>query len=511
MFKTFLWLFGISLICYSQNNSILEQQIKLEKMKFADKEDNISTDNGIDPDSYNIGQGDQLTIFALNASNINFTGIVTLEADLFIPEIGLIKVGKMPLNQAKQVISSKLEEVLKGKNLQFYISLTKIKSATFSISGCVLHQGTYSMRGNYRLSDVLTKACKDSLLENVPFINLREIKLSNANDSQTIDLLRYFYKNDIDNNPYIYPDQNIYVPYVSEKIILTGPITNGFHGEIPIKKNESLRSILELCFFDNSADTSSIIVKRAHGNEIIRTSFGMSSEIILQDIDQVTISRKNNYPKVQMAAAYGELNRPGDVVIFSYKTTAKEVIEMAGGVTEIADIKRACIIRKKNNPNENISKTTSLTQFSPNVEISSSLNKMSNAKDYCILPLSNDLSEVLIENDRLYIPRKDKFIYISGAVNRAGPADYSNSKDIDDYLKNAGGISKTGDKRSAYVVSMYPENIFQIKGLNQIAPGDIIVVPEKQLYKKWNSIIIPLISTFLTSVSLFITLYNSTK
>ncbi len=126
-------------------------------------------------------------------------------------------------------------------------------------------------------------------------MNLREVLLINCNDTTILDLYDFLYKNNLMANPYLSPGQNIFVSYKTSKIRLDGPIINGLTGEMPIRKNESLKSILDLCIFDESADKSSILVKKAVTEEIIQTDYDHSDTIILEDFDQVTVLKKPLY------------------------------------------------------------------------------------------------------------------------------------------------------------------------------------------------------------------------
>jgi protein involved in polysaccharide export with SLBB domain len=484
----------------------------LDKIKLPDKDETVVEDNGINPDTYIIGHGDQLTAYAINSPAVIFIGQVTLEADVFIPEVGLIKVGPKTLTETIEIINRKLIETVKGKNVEFFTSLTKIKSPTFTIGGSVLKPGTYTMRGKYRIFDAIEKANADSNIRSIPNVNLREVLLINCNDTTILDLYDFLYKNNLMANPYLYPGQNIFVSYKTSKIRLDGPIINGLTGEMPIRKNESLKSILDLCIFDESADKSSILVKKAVTEEIIQTDYDHSDTIILEDFDQVTVLKKPLYPLFQTVAIRGEISRPGNYSINNKKTTLKNLMEMAGGITGNADFKRSCIIRRKNNPGENLTSINPSISLSIYPEIQTSLRKMNSLKDYSILRLDSEQDSVLLlEDDIIYIPKTDPNVYVSGNVSLPGVVGFSNTKTINEYIKAAGGLANGGDKSNAYVLTVYPENIMVIKDRKKIEPGDIIVVPEKQKYRIFSTVFIPILSAVLTTISTAWMIYSNSK
>lgn len=510
MFKVIFFFISIVSLSYAQMNPFLQPKIMLDKIKLPEKDETIVEDNGIDPNTYIIGHGDQLTAYAINSPAVIFIGQVTLEADVFIPEIGLIKVGPKTLTEAKEIINRKLIESVKGKNVEFFISLTKIKSPTFTIGGCVLKPGTYTMRGKYRVFDAIEKANADSNFRSIPNTSLREVLLVNHKDTQTIDLYEFLFTNNLRANPYLYPGQNIYVSYKTTKIKLDGPVINGLTGEVPLKKNETLKSILDLCILDESADKSSILVKKAISEEIIQTDYDHSDTIILEDCDQVTILKKPLYPVFQTVSIKGEISRPGNYSINNKKTTLKQLLEMAGGITSYADFKRSCIIRRKNNPGENLTSINPSIPLSIYPEIQTSLRKMNSFKDYSILRLHNEHDSILlIEDDILYIPKLDRSVYVSGNVGFPGVVGFSNNMSVADYIKAAGGLANNGDKSNAYVLAVYPENIMVIKDRNKIEPGDIIVVPEKQKLRIFSTVFMPILSATLTTISLAWMIYSN--
>lgn len=513
MFKGILLLIFVFSISYSQLNPFIQQKLMLDKIKFPEKEEELLPDNGIDPETYIIGQGDQFTAYAINTPSVVFVGQVTFESDVFIQEIGLIKVGPVNLNKAKEIIYKRLLETVKGKNVDFFITLTRMKSSTFSIGGCVFKPGTYTMRGKYRVFDAIEKANEDTNFLRIPNSNLREVFIVSGKDTLNVDLYEFLYKNNMLSNPYVYPGHNVYVSFKTSKVKIDGPIRNGILGEIPLKKNETLKSILNLCVFDASADTDAIILKKAKDQSIIQTSYSQSDAIILEDCDQITILKKSSYPVFQAVSIRGEVSRPGSYSISKKGTALKQILETAGGVTEYADLDRACILRRKTDPGENLAGAISpAISLSINPEMQASLRKMGSFKDYSVLRFNgkND-SIILVEDDLIFIPKRENSVYVSGNVGLPGLVKFTKGMELADCIKSAGNVTSYGSKSSAYVVTVYPENIMVIKDKNNIEPGDIIVVPEKQRYKFFSTVFLPLLSSVLTTVSIAWMIYDSTN
>ncbi len=82
--------------------------------------------------------------------------------------------------------------------------------------------------------------------------------------------------------------------------------------------------------------------------------------------------------------------------------------------------------------------------------------------------------------DTLFIPRRPNFVLIAGQVYNPSAVTYRPGKDASWYLERAGGATRWGSRRDAYVVRADGSVIGRGDPLShQMQPGDSIVVPEK--------------------------------
>ncbi len=158
-----------------------------------------NAENSVDPQRYFIGGGDEFFISVIDIPSIKFTGSINEHCDIFIPELGLKKLGKISLAEAKKEISEFVQAKLKKTN-EIYVSLSKIKTATVSINGAISNAGTYSFRGVYRILDAL-KAANEDKLPSLNDRNFRKVRCTNKDTTKTFDLFAYLLKNDISGKP----------------------------------------------------------------------------------------------------------------------------------------------------------------------------------------------------------------------------------------------------------------------------------------------------------------------
>jgi protein involved in polysaccharide export with SLBB domain len=124
-------------------------------------------------------------------------------------------------------------------------------------------------------------------------------------------------------------------------------------------------------------------------------------------------------------------------------------------------------------------------------------------------PDSRDLPDLALEDgDRIYVPALPTTVGVFGSVFNAGSYLWANSRNIDDYMRLAGGPTKGADAGSAFVIrangsvvsNLQTQGWFSTRSseFNGLAaqPGDTIFVPEEinkttfiQGAKDWTQIL----------------------
>ncbi len=104
-----------------------------------------------------------------------------------------------------------------------------------------------------------------------------------------------------------------------------------------------------------------------------------------------------------------------------------------------------------------------------------------------------NLPDVVLEDgDRLLIPTRPSVVAVVGSVYNENAFLYRASKRVEDYLSQAGGMTKDADLKSAYVIKADGSVIsHQQSGYlssfsgQRLAPGDTIVIPEQANKVRW--------------------------
>jgi protein involved in polysaccharide export with SLBB domain len=506
------WILSISAGCLAQSlpsigNSTYEaydQRSAMIKMMAGkpNQSNEYEGDNFIDTSRYFVGPGDVFMASVPNSQLMRFTGTVNLNWDIVFSQLGVTHLGNIPLSIAKKQIrdfvGSKVEH-----HGDVYVVLDAVKSATVTVLGATPTPGTYQLRGTGTVLDAIRLAFNNQL-PSVNDCNLREVRCTIGDSVFTLDLYRFLTTGDKTQNPYVFPGEQIQVIYTQRKVSITGLSHNVVNGEIPICKDETLASFLSLFMYEDVSDTSYVYYKKADKEQTSKVYSSQYAQTILSDRDMITIPHKDNYPNTQVVIVEGEVVRQGDYPVTINKTTVQDVLTLAGGKTEYANMAKVAIIRlAKNLPPE--------ANGNIRPEILAAYKKTSIGNDFRVINLATHGMNVVVQpGDIVVFPRLENFVYLSGNVKKPGAYEFIKGKDYRYYVGAAGGYAQRADKANIFVVSQY-RGAMQFKDKTDLQDGDVLVVPESQQDKFLLTILLPLISTVATVVSVSLAIYNATR
>ena len=76
---------------------------------------NESSENSIDSSQYYVGSGDVFLVSILAMSNRQFKAVIDDNGGIVLPDFGLVKLGKVPLQAAKSMIRDHVSQKNKNK------------------------------------------------------------------------------------------------------------------------------------------------------------------------------------------------------------------------------------------------------------------------------------------------------------------------------------------------------------------------------------------------------------
>jgi len=468
----------------------------------------LPNDNSIDENEYMVGGGDVFFITAIESPSIKYTTAVDQTGKAYIQNVGLVDIGKVSYAEAKKAISEYISSRLKNPS-EIYVTLIQTKNATVSFTGRIRSPGSYDFPGNTRLLDAI-KAANMNELPPISEANLRQVLVQSA-DTDSIasyDLMAYLHLNDKTQNPYVYPGDRIRINPTTAKVFIGGAIITPPEGVYPLKEGETLGGFLSIFTLDNTADTNNIIIFQTSENSEKNLTNAETGHV-LNDLDAITIPIKKNHPRIHSVSISGEVASPGHYPIIENTTTARQLIDKAGGLKNTGYYDQAVIVRQtKNLPDRFNAGAPQTGTVRP--ERGASIAMASSTADYTIIRLIlYNAEKIIIEpGDHIVIPKKESFVYISGSVRNPGAYPFLPSKDSRYYITQAGGYSSNADKTNIQVYIKYGDAIQNIEP-RCIEPGSVIVVPTSTQYKVLTQVILPILSTLVTTIGVGIAIYNS--
>ncbi len=284
-------------------------------------------------------------------------------------------------------------------------------------------------------------------------------------------------------------------------------------GNFPYMTNMTLQDvIMKAGGFKESAQASQVEVVRRVRNSDPKASDASISEIFRFDVsrdmslngkdsgfplmpfDEIIVRKSPNYQEQQFITLEGEFLNPGEYGIESKNEKITDLIERSGGLTNLAYIKGATLIRRTPVSEFETQQTANaLGQIQNDVkkgafEVDAGGNirqEFVNIRlDRILKNPSSDENIIVQEGDILRVPKRLETVRVQGELLYPTTVKFDDEMSFLDYVSQSGGFTRKSLKRSAYV--KYPNGsvdrtrkflLFNV--YPKVEPGSEIYVPSK--------------------------------
>ena len=209
---------------------------------------------------------------------------------------------------------------------------------------------------------------------------------------------------------------------------------------------------------NNSEILSNQVLQRQHLNIDSNLHISQNS-VTLDPFDDIMVPKLLNYRLLGTVKIRGEILYEGDYSLEKRDETVLDIVERSGGISPFASISDLQVFRNGLRVGTDIFNQSMIFQ----------------KRD----PL------MLLPGDSIYIPRKNNFVTIRGAVFNEQLIEY-NSSSLMSYISAVGGTKNTANLKKAYV--QYPNGMYKkthrflfMRFYPTILPGSKIFVPEKTI------------------------------
>ena len=298
------------------------------------------------PPNYILGPGDQLEINIYGVQQLSYSGSLSKNGTINIPNVGEVFVSGLSFDAAKSKIQkqvSRIYSTVGSGNSKLSVSVSNYRSILVTIIGA-------QQSGNYRLSAMSTVYNALHVAGGPSNIgSYRKIELiRNSKVIRIIDLYRFLSKGDQSDNISLTDNDVIRIPSYDGRITLEGEIKRP--GIFEIGTGENLQQIITYASgFTDNAYKNRILVKQKTRTELKVTDLNENnfSTYVPKAGDLISVDKiLDRYEnRVQIK---GAVFRPGEYSLpLTGLMTIKDLVVKADGVKENVFLNKASLIRQK--------------------------------------------------------------------------------------------------------------------------------------------------------------------
>jgi len=442
-------------------------------------------------DDYVVAPGDKIAIKLWGGVNAAEEVTVDNQGNMFIPNVGPIKLSGVRASQVNNVVTAQIRKVYK-QNVNIYVNLLTATPVSVYLAGNVLRPGQYAGLASDSLLYFLKRAGGiDSDRGSYRAIQVRR----NGETIITADLYDFLLSGELPSINFKDGDV-IFVERQKHVISVGGSVRNPFRFEF----NGDYASGDELMHYAlprAKVSHVAIVGDRNEGPFSIYLPISDFNSFHLSDGDRLMFNddRRAQVIDVQIDGSY---KGPS---YYALKQGARlhdvlaliEVDPLLSNVGSLYIERKSVAEKQKEMLEESLSRLERSVFTSPvnstgdgairSQEASMVLQYTERAREiepkgHVIVADSGRVANIMLETgDRIVIPQKTDLIAISGEVLMPQSVVYNAEADIEDYIAWAGGFGERADPDQIMV--LHPNGKFEIAEDVKLQPGDRLVVLPK--------------------------------
>lgn len=494
------------------------------------------------PASYRLNPGDELVVGltgSINADQLHRT--INADGQIFLPSVGAVTVAGVPYGDVQSVIADRVARQYRDARVS--VSIGRLHGITVYVTGFAATPGSYTVSSLSTLVNAVLAAGGPSSGGSFRSIQVRR-QGRLVSDFDLYDLLL---KGDKRADVVLQNDDVIYIAPAGAQVAVIGSANN--EAIFEARGRDTLNDILLYAGGVNTvADETRLLLldsitsrSGAQGWTLlspadVRTRVAQRGQVI-RVLSDLGIARPLEQQPVLVTVS-GEVGKPGRYYV-APGTPVSAILVQAGGLTRGAFPFGTVFTRERvrQQQQQSFDRAVSDTNIALTAEpVTDALatggvdaGRLSAIRDVIgqlevrrpdgrlVLDLAPDAATipgdmVLENNDTLYVPPRPVSVGVFGSVPSPSSFRFRSGARIGDYLKDAGGVQKYGDRSNIFVVRangslLAPRHgLFKGSILNQPAlPGDLVYVPVDAsrglFFAKLRTVLGPLSAAALTATA----------
>ncbi|WP_295529836.1 SLBB domain-containing protein [Novosphingobium sp. Chol11] len=461
------------------------------------------------PPDYALNIGDTVSI-ALSGSVEGSADLpIDRDGNIYLANVGSVSLLGVRYRDLYDRIAAAVGRKYRGYEVA--VSIKRLRGVRVYVTGFANQPGAYSVNSLSTLVNAVLQSGGPS-----PGGSFRSVKLyRNGREVADFDLYELLRKGDRARDPLLENEDVLFIPPVGKQVAVVGSINEEAIYET--KPGESVADMIALAGGPtNVGDASRVILYRLSDQNTVgsreldrRAAASMVAEggDILQILPEGTLARSLEKQQA-VVRIEGEVNKPGNYFV-PPNTPLATVIEMAGGLTQRAYVYGTRFSRESVRAQQRQSFLEAVDQMELSlaaaplsgdrlIDAGERASQIAAARSFLEKlrghepdgRLVIDLAaadralpgDLLLENnDRVIIPPRVETVGVFGAVYR--PASFllnpSKAVLVKDYLEQAGGPIRGGDRGNIFVVRANGSVLTKRRGALKatVLPGDTVFVP----------------------------------
>ena len=446
----------------------------------------------VDPDTYVVGPGD---VFQLNLSGrVSESAFLTVdpEGQLFIPGVQSLSVAGKTIRTVRAEVLDLIEERLVGVRVDFH--LARVRLIRVYLTGDVVSPGAVNLPATSRVSEAVRP---DAVVEGASRRNV----LVRRRDGTRLyaDLVSFDRTGKTHHNPMLQDDDVVNVPAAMEFLEVHGAVARP--GVWELGPSDSLHTFLELVGgpLPSALVDSCLLVRWPTATESDSVFFQLDdvyegrTKIPLRDGDRVYIYFTSLFHEMEQASIRGEVLRPGSYPLETGVTRLSDLVDASGGFLPRADLSAVRVYREDRTPEqdpefERLTRLSRAEMTDSEYEVfrtRMAARKLDFRVDWRRLQTTPELDILLRDGDIVQVDPLIASVRVEGEVVRPGVVSFDSLRSVNEYIELAGGTTKRAARGKILVTKAVTGQTVPARNVQDVAPGDLIWVPEKRDRDYW--------------------------
>lgn len=474
---------------------------------------------------YVVGPQDEFLIYVPGMEEPVLNQVLA-EGSLFIPMVGMVKIGGLNLSEAHDKIREEFSRTVKVGRID--IELSKPRTFPVPVLGMIRIPRTRHGSAVLRVSRIIPVA--EELSNNASRRNIRVFNTRRHREedlaalqsrmrrgdwsvlrdlpSKRVDLVLFEATADPQYNPFVEDGDVIIIPPKVGTVGVFEAVNRPNSYEFVEGDRISDMLTLALGPHPKYAGKTAILLRykddKSTVYEVEVDLAGVLSgdedlDLKLRSGDQLLLRGDPNYLESRTVGITGEVKVPGIYVVEKSGTPLKEMIERAGGFTEYATLQRARVTRLQLESEKQQIKDPEFeriltTPAGDRTEEDNQYFKMRVREkpgqlvvDWVALFEHGDESQNvrLLPGDFVMVPSKQQTVMVSGRAASPGAVIYNPEFSVNDYIEQAGGFGWRSTKE-VRVIKASTGEIQRAEDVDRVDPGDRIWIKEQPERNYWT-------------------------